>query len=80
MVLELDGEIFDFDFGNRPLVAKVQDYFDKMFIEEVQGKFNVAPGTKLNDYQVIAISAQDYIKRVSQPNETKMSLREYLKR
>ncbi|RYZ69191.1 MAG: hypothetical protein EOP05_15220, partial [Proteobacteria bacterium] len=34
VVLELDGEIFDFDFGNRPLVAKVQDYFDKMFIEE----------------------------------------------
>lgn len=80
VVLELDGEIFDFDFGNKPVVANVQDYFDKMFLEEQKGKFNVMPGQKLADYKVIVISAQDYIKRVRQPNETKLSLKDYLKR
>ena len=84
VVLELDGEIYDFDFGNKPVVAGVQAYFDKMFIDERPkdqgGKFFADPGDKLADYEIETLSAQDYLKRVEKPTRLKMKLKDYLKR
>lgn len=84
VVLELDGEIYDFDFGNTPVIAKVDDYFQKMFFDDRTkqegGKFPVEAAVKLKDYKVTILSAQDYLKGVRKPNETKLTLAEYLKR
>jgi hypothetical protein len=84
VVLELDGEIYDFDFGNSPSIAAVDDYFETMFLndrtKEQGGKFPVEPNAKLKDYRVTVLSAQDYLRGVKNPKETKLTLAEYLKR
>lgn len=84
VILELDGEIYDFDFGNVPLVADAQAYFDKMFLEEKTvaqgGKFYAGAEKKLADYEITLLSAQDYLKAVRNPNPVKMTLKDFLKR
>lgn len=88
IVLEMDGVIYDYDFGNTPQVLSKADYFDKMFLKELKkdqgGKFYVGLKEKLTYYQVEVIDAREALRakqtRIPQPKGVKMSLDEYLKR
>lgn len=65
-VLELDGLIYDYDFGNRPVVAPVKEYFEKMFLnEKPQGapsSFYVGREGKLRDYEVVILPGVEILR------------------
>ena len=57
VVLEKDGLIYDYDFGNNPKVVPVRTYFEKMFLTEKKrsegGDFYVGPEEKLKYYELL---------------------------
>ena len=83
-VLELDGLIYDFDFGNEPKVLRVAEYFEQMFLNEKENNpramFYVGRDEKLSKYEVTVVSAVDLVSRRSSPSEEVMSLGKYLSR
>ena len=55
VVLEMDGYIFDYDFGNEPMILTKQEYFSKMFLDEVRegyGTFYVGAEEKKKTYKI----------------------------
>jgi len=87
VVLELDGEIYDFDFGNQPKVVSVKDYFEKMFLDDKKpsegGDRYIGREEKLKTYEILVRPGLETIRarsenRVSPIKET-LRLNEYLK-
>ncbi len=87
IILEIEGHIYDFDFSNEPTVLTVQEYFEKMFLQEKtkaeNGEFFVGRKEKLENYQVEVLPALDSYfaiqNKESYPESVKLSLGEYLK-
>lgn len=86
VVLELNGQIYDFDFGNTPAVTTVSDYFEKMFLEEKTkdqgGDFYVGRDEKQKNYKLVIrkwteVAAAQRDRRPSPPGE-EYSLGEFI--
>lgn len=86
VVLEHNGLIFDFDFGNTPSVVSVADYFEKMFLIEKKreegGNFYVGREEKLNKYAIVNHSAEAVIEarrnNMASPKAEDVKLCQYL--
>ena len=86
VVLDYDGYIFDYDFGNTPQVLKAQAYMDKMFLIEKKksegGDFYVGREEKLKKYKITIMDALKTLEarrnRVRSPEGVKLSLEDYL--
>jgi len=61
VILENEGKIYDFDFGNSPEILSVEDYFEKMFLNESENNSHpshkVGREVKLKDYEIKEFSA-----------------------
>jgi len=87
VVLESDGYIYDFDFGNRPQVLEVKNYFEKMFFEDKRksegGEFYVGREEKLKTYEILIRPGLETLEarqeRRSSPELGKFKLETYLK-
>jgi hypothetical protein len=87
VVLEMDGLIFDYDFGNAPKIIPVADYFEQMFLKEKTkaegGEFYVGREEKLKTYKINIIDAQATLRareqRQRSPEGEVMTLGEYLR-
>ena len=83
-ILELDGHIYDFDFGNEAAVVSVKAYLEKMFLNELPkekgGMFDTDRNEKLDKYIFTVIPASEIHKRVDRPTEQKMSMRDFMNR
>lgn len=81
VILELDGKIYDFDYGNTPQVVGVRSYIKKMFLDELPaeqgGRFFSAPAAKLDGYELKFTRVVDFLRRTPQPNRTTLTLREF---
>lgn len=85
-VLEMDGLIYDYDFGQTPSVLPVSAYFDKMFFSEVMkfpGDFKyVGAERKKEDYQVEILDGISVLRAKSRhdmPKGEKLRFGRYLK-
>lgn len=82
-ILENNGMIYDFDFGQAPVITTKKQYFEKMFFSDIKGKgkFYVAPETKMNDYEVTILRGPELVDSNGKPGTgEKMKLRDYLTR
>jgi len=87
VVLEKDGLIYDYDFGNTPAVTPIAKYFEKMFLVEKKkaegGDFYVGREEKLKTYQIVIRSGLEVTAarrtRTSQPKGETMRLEEFLR-
>jgi hypothetical protein len=63
VVLEQDGYIFDFDFGNMPTIGTVKEYFEKMFLNDVKKEHGhyVGREEKLKTYEILERPAYETI-------------------
>jgi len=63
VVLEQDGYIFDFDFGNAPTISTVKEYFEKMFLNDIKQKYGhyVGREEKLKTYEILERPALETI-------------------
>jgi hypothetical protein len=85
-VLEQDGLIYDFDFGNTPAVTPALTYFEKMFLTDLKesegGKFSPGREEKLKNYQITYYSGQEAVDkandRIASFKENKLLLRDCL--
>ena len=88
VILEMDGFIFDYDFGNMPVVLSVGEYFEQMFLDEEsrpQDRISrIGRAEKLKGYEVEVVKAMDIIKareqRIRTPDGKKMRLFQYLEK
>ena len=86
VVLELDGEIYDFDFGNQPSVLSKELYFEKMFLNDKKksegGEHYIGREEKLKTYEILERPGLDTLKareeRRSSPVSKTLRLKEYL--
>ena len=70
--------IYDFDFGNKPEVSTIDQYFQKMFLNsEARSRFNVDPEQKKDDYLIEFYNPLEYLQGEERTNKT-MSLRDFL--
>lgn len=87
VVLEKDGLIYDYDFGNDPKVVPVKTYFHKMFLEEKKrsegGEFYVGPEEKLKYYELLLRPGRETLQsrrdRQSSPTDKVLRLEDYLR-
>ena len=83
VILENEGMIYDFDFGNTPEILSVKDYFEKMFLNESENNTHpahkVGREIKLKDYEIKVFSANDLLLNPKVSPEKIMRLGEYLK-
>lgn len=86
VVLELDGEIYDFDFGNLPSVLTKELYFEKMFLNDKKksegGDHYIGREEKLKTYEILVRPGLDTLRareeRRSSPVSKTLRLKEYL--
>lgn len=86
IILEQDGFIYDYDFGNTPVISSVKDYFDRMFLNEKRksegGEFYVGEDEKLAKYKVVVRPALETLNarrnRNKYPESKEYSLQQYL--
>jgi hypothetical protein len=86
VVLELDGYIYDFDFGNSPMVLPVKAYFEKMFLNDLKesegGQHYVGRVEKLKTYEILVRPGLDTLRareeRRAIPVSEALRLQDYL--
>jgi hypothetical protein len=86
VVLELDGEIYDFDFGNQPSVLEKELYFEIMFLNDKKksegGGHYIGREEKLKNYEILFRPGLDTLRAreegKSGPVSKKLRLKEYL--
>ncbi len=84
VVLEQNGFIIDFDFGNSPVVTTVQEYFEKMFLNDKKTSYGhyIGRKEKLENYEILIRPALETINaRQSHQSESslkKLKLKDYL--
>jgi hypothetical protein len=86
VVLELDGEIYDFDFGNRPSVLAKEYYFEKMFLNDKKksegGEHYIGREEKMKTYEILVRPGLDTLRareeRRSSPVSKTLRLKDYL--
>lgn len=82
VILELDGQILDFDFMDRPTVVPVAKYFNEMFFNEINPPFYphllVGLAEKLK-YKVEIYQASDYLKSGAKSPIARTNLGKYVK-
>lgn len=86
VILEKDGLIYDYDFGNSPQIVSTKEYFEKMFLVEKKkaegGDFYVGREEKLKTYEITIKSATETLKainsRVASPEGVSMKLFQFL--
>lgn len=79
-VLEKDGLIYDYDFGNEPQIVPIQDYIRRMFWEEPFPKQKYIiydPLKEREDYLIEFISAKDYLNGVEKPASETQDLSDF---
>jgi hypothetical protein len=78
VVLEHDGEVYDFDFGNEPEVVGTKDYIRRMFWEEPAiTEYTGLEALKWREkYVVEFIPLEAFVKDDAPPSEEKMTLKE----
>lgn len=87
VILEKDGLIYDFAFGNTPQVLPVKQYFEKMFLNELPaeqgGDFYVGRDEKLTKYKItVKPAVETMLKRRQRqvtPDGVTMKMNDYLK-
>lgn len=84
-VLELDGNIYDYDFGNEPQVVSIPEYFEKMFLSLAPNRTGMVyadRAEKLKDYEVKRLPGKETIaarrERRRYPEGPKFRLENYL--
>jgi hypothetical protein len=74
VVLEMDGEIYDFDFGNAPVVLPVKVYFEKMFLDDKKssegGERYIGRDEKLKTYEILVRPGLETIRARSQNQQS----------
>lgn len=84
VILEQDGYILDFDFGNKPVVLTVPEYFEKMFLDDKKVKYGhyIGREEKLKTYEILERPAFETIQarrnKKPVPELRKIRLRDYL--
>jgi len=86
VVLEMDGFIYDFDFGNTPNITTTKKYFEQMFLDDKRksegGEFYVGREEKLKYYEIVVkpALATMYARRdrVASPSGETMRLQQFL--
>jgi len=86
VVLELDEEIYDFDFGNQPSVLSKELYFEKMFLNDKTisegGEHYIGREEKLKTYEILVRPGLDTIRAReesrSSPVSKTLRLKEFL--
>lgn len=87
VVLEMDGEIYDFDFGNSPVVLPVKAYFEKMFLDDKKasegGERYIGRDEKLKTYEILVRPGLETIQARSEnqksPVKETLRLQDYLR-
>lgn len=87
VVLEMDGEIYDFDFGNNPVVVPVKAYFEKMFLNDKKtsegGERYIGRDEKLKTYEILVRPGLETIHARSEnrqsPVKETLRLQDYLR-
>ena len=87
VVLELDGDIYDFDFDNYPVVLSVREYFEKMFLNDKRpsegGERYIGRDEKLKTYEVIVRPGLETMRARSEnrksPEAPALRLQEFLR-
>lgn len=86
-VLEMDGLVYDYDFGITPRVVSVQEYFKVMFLSEKEPAIRdfryIGPERKKEDYEIKIIDGLTELRNRSTrgaPVGVKVKLGEFLKR
>jgi hypothetical protein len=87
VVLEMDGEIYDFDFGNSPVVLPVKAYFEKMFLDDKKvsegGERYIGRDEKLKTYEILVRPGLETLRARSEnrqsPVKETLRLQDYLK-
>ena len=87
VVLEIDGDIYDFDFDNFPIVLPVGDYFEKMFLNDKKGseggEHYIGREEKLKTYEILVRPGLQTVRsreeRRKSPVTETLRLEEYLK-
>lgn len=80
VVLEKDGLIYDFDYGNQPTVVPVKKYLEKMWLEipaNTGGTIVDKLPYRLKSYEVNLLSAQQYLDDVRFPEDRILSLNDF---
>ena len=69
-VVDNNGMVYDFDFGIEPRITHINEYLEEMFLNEPEcenkgwsGRFCAGRKYKLSDYEMIAISGADSLKK-----------------
>ncbi len=86
VVLEMDGLIYDFDFGNTPQVTTTQKYIEQMFLNDKRksegGEFYVGREEKLKYYEITVKPALETMharrNRVVSPDGETMRLQQFI--
>jgi hypothetical protein len=86
VILDYDGYIFDYDFGNHAQVLKTKAYMEKMFLDEKTrsegGEFFVGREEKLKKYKITILEALTTLQarrnRERSPEGVKTTLENYL--
>lgn len=87
VILEQDGLIYDYDFGNEPQVVSTKAYFEKMFLVEKRtsegGTFYIGRADKLKDYDIVIRPGLETIiarrNRQASPEGESLRMGEYLR-
>lgn len=86
-VLEMDGLVYDYDFGITPRVVSVHEYFKVMFLSEKEPAVRdfrfIGPERKKEDYEIKIIDGLTELRNRSTrgaPVGVKVKLGEFLKR
>lgn len=78
VVLMKGNFIYDFDYGNEPIINTIEQYFHKMFLNsQARSRFKVDPEHKKSDYSVEFYAPEDYL-RGNERIIKKMSLGSFL--
>jgi hypothetical protein len=85
-VVELNEEIYDFDFGNRPSVLAKEYYFEKMFLDDKKksegGEHYIGREEKMKTYEILVRPGLDTLRareeRRSSPVSKTLRLKDYL--
>ncbi len=79
VVLQYDGNIFDYDFGNEPTVLPLKAYIKKMFWDEpaVADSSVLEKLSERMDYEISFLPAEEYLKTLSAGDAAKLDLSDF---
>jgi hypothetical protein len=79
VALEKDGEIYDYDFANEPLILPAKEYIRRMFWEEpADTKYTGLEDLKYRrDYRITFSSAEDYVNDREPAHEAEYDLSDF---